>query len=76
MALDADGIVAWIGQSSAIGLPKPDYYVRALTASSSFGRHISASRPTDLRLSGHLLSWSNGPNGPRTSKTIPTGPRS
>lgn len=74
MALDADGIVAWIGRASAIGLPKPDYYVRALSASSSFATHITASRPTDLRLSGHQLSWRDGQNGPRTTTTIATGP--
>jgi hypothetical protein len=74
LALTGGGIVAWIGRTSAVGLPKPDFYVRALTAGSSFGAHLSGSRPTDLRLSGHQLSWREGPGGPRTTRTIPTGP--
>ncbi len=73
MALDADGIVAWIGQSSAIGLPQPEYYVRALTATASFGEHRAGAHPSDLRLSGHQLSWRNTPSGPRIIKTIPAG---
>ena len=73
MAVDADGIVAWIAQSSAIGLPKPSYYVRALSATVSFGRHISGAQPTALRLRGHRLSWRKGPDGPTTITTIPTG---
>jgi hypothetical protein len=74
MALSADGIVAWIGRTSAIGLPKPYYYVRAITASSSFGVNVPGSTPTDLRLVGHQLSWRQSPGGPRTTKTIATGP--
>jgi len=74
MVIDADGIVAWIGQSSAIGQPKPQYYVRALTATASFGQQATAGNPTALRLSGHQLSWRNGPSGPTTTKTIATGP--
>jgi hypothetical protein len=74
MALSADGIVAWVGRISAIGVPKPEYYVRAITPTSTFGAHASGSTPTDLRLSGHQLSWRDGPNGPRRTETIATGP--
>ena len=72
MAINADGVLAWIATRSAVGAFQPIYELhmlsrtmRALVASGT----IPLAKP---ELSLTRLSWREGPSGPRRS--IPLAP--
>ena len=72
MAINANGVLAWIGARSAVGAFQPVYELHVL---SSTVRAIVSSGTTPLakpQLSLTRLSWREGPSGPRKSVPLAT----
>ena len=75
LAIDADGILAWVGRRSAVGHPTAEYELftatRTLTA-----EHASSTIPlTRLSLTHGTLSYRLGQNGKRVTLPIADVPR-
>jgi hypothetical protein len=61
MAVNATGMLAWIGERSAIGVPQPTFEVHAVNAARDLLLASSAKiAPASLRLRGATLSWRDG----------------
>lgn len=70
LRVSAAGIAAWVARISAIGMPKPDYELHAMTAEHDRLIASATTAFTALGLSGHTLSWRAAPGGPVHHRSV------
>ena len=69
MAVNSNGILAWVGRRSAIGHPTADYELFTATRKRISERATATAPLTQLRLTNQTLSYRLGQDGKRV--TIP-----
>ena len=67
MAINADGVLAWVGARSAVGAFQPIYELHVLSAKLAVQVASGTTPLAQLALSPTTLSWRAGPSGPRRS---------
>ena len=70
MALNRNGVLAWVGRSSAIGQPQPSYELFVLVRRHANSLAAGTIPLLALRLTSTTVSWQSGHGGPRRSDPL------
>jgi hypothetical protein len=68
LAVNGDGVVAWIGRRSAVGVTQPTYELHVLRAGMNTTLATSTAKLAGLRLSTTAVSWTDAGGRRRTAR--------